>query len=422
MNHHSRARKFQVGFVLLLFTLAGTWRYRKAVGEDLSSSYVGCRLIAAGQADHLYAHDPAVFSTVRDPVWNAVAEQARFAPLGLLHPYVQTPLWAYLLQPACTRTTFRTFRHLFLFLAMLCMSGTIWLVARYWATSLFHPAAVFLICVAIAFFDPFRYAMFLTQTHILFVFLSILALLLAQRGRPGWAGLVLSVAAAVKVTPALLLIYWLVARRYKAALSFVLFSLLLVILTVGACGSALFVAYLHELSWVSNVLLVAYNNQSLAAWWLGRYYPSSELFDWRIHALPSAMKWVSLLLALGSAAAGGWMDRIRSEKDRDQAPYGAAFALVGATMFSALAWNHYYVLLAFPLLLLLQTAWQRRSWLWGGFAAVIYVLNVYPIAYGSSAHVYKHYSLVRSEFYSGAFCLLAILLMALRKTGTATAN
>ncbi len=414
MNEPSRTLKLKVALVLLLFTLAGTWRYHTALGEDLSSSYVGCRVLAQGQSDHLYAHDSEIFSMVRDPLWNSIAEQAGFAPLALLHPFVQTPLWAYLLRPVCTHTQFRPFAYLFVLLAMLSFSGTVWLVTRYWATSLFHPAYVALVYVGLSFLDPFRYAMFLTQTHVLFVFLSVLAIVSAQRDRPGWAGLVLSLAAAVKVTPGLLLVYWLVSRRYKAALSFVLFSLALAAVTIMACGWPLYVAYLHELSRISNVLLVPYNNQSLAAWWLGRHYPPENLFLWQIYTLPSLMKWLQLVLAFGSAAAGGWMDRTLYREKEMQPPYGAAFAMMGAIMFSAIAWSHYYILLIFPLLLLVQAGWERRSWLWTGFAAMIVALNVYPVSYRSSAQVHRQFSLARSEFYAGVLCLAALILLSHR--------
>ena len=400
MNSFSRVRTFQVAVVLFLFTTAGAWHFRHAVGEDLSSSYVGCRILAAGQGAHLYAHDPVIFSIVRDPVWNDIADQARFAPLYLLHPYVQTPLWAYSLQPVCTRTDFRTFCHIFLLLAMLCTSGTLWLVARYWVPALFHPAWMFLVCVGLSITDPFQYAMFLTQTHILYIFLSVLALILAQKDRPLGAGLALALAASVKITPGFLLIYWLLSRRYRAGLSFVGFSMLLATLTIVTTGPALFVAYLRELSEVSNVLLVAFNNQSLAAWWQGR-----------IHFLPRLTKWASLALAVLAGVVGGSFDRNESRSTSGQPPYGAVFALVGFTMFTAIAWNHYYVLLVIPQMLLLNAMRKEKRVLWGGLAAIIYVLNLYPIAYGSILHLHQKHSIARSEFYSGIVCLVALALL-----------
>ena len=411
MSEWWRTRDLQVAAVLLLFVLGGTWHFRHAVGEDLSSSYVGCRVLAEGQGAHLYAHDPAVFSIVRDPAWDGIAEQANFAPLSLLHPYVQTPLWAYALRPACTRTSFRTFCHVFLLLAMLCTAGTVWLVARFWVPSLFHPGWIALVCGGLALSDPFRYAMFLTQTHVLFLFLTVLALVLAQKERPGWAGLALALAACVKITPGFLLLYWLLSRRYRASLSFVGWTTALVLLTAATAGTALFAAYVRELAQVSNVLLVSFNNQSLAAWWMGRHYPAVELFDWRMYALKPLIKWTSLCLTVACALAGGMMDRHRAQGEAVKPPYGALVTMVGATMFATIAWNHYYVLLVVPLMFLLDAMIKARALWWGGLALTIYALNVYPVAYGSILHLHRSHSIARSEFYAGALCLLALGLL-----------
>ncbi|HEY0796819.1 MAG TPA: glycosyltransferase family 87 protein [Acidisarcina sp.] len=190
-----RNRELQIALVLMLFTCIGVFRGRHVVGEDLSSSYVGCRVLAAGGGAHLYSHDPEIFRTVEDPVWTSIARQAGFSPLGLLHPYVQTPLWAYVLRPVCAHTNFRRFCQLFLVLIMLATSGVIWLVSRYWTPSLFHPAWTALIYAALMLSEPFKYAVFLTQTHILFVFLTVLALVLAERDREMPAGICLALAA-----------------------------------------------------------------------------------------------------------------------------------------------------------------------------------------------------------------------------------
>ncbi len=294
---------------------------------------------------------------------------------------------------------------------MLCTAGTLWLVARYWIPVLFHPAWILLLCVALFFADPFQYAMFLTQTHILYVFLTLLGLVLAQKERPLWAGLALALAASVKITPAFLLLYWLLSRRYKASFSFVGFSVLLVALTLLLTGPALFLAYLHELSGVSKVLLVAFNNQSLAAWWMGRHYPASDLFNWRIHPLSPLVKWVSLSLSVLCGVLGGLMDRKQSHDGTTYPPYGALFTTVGCTMFAAIAWNHYYILLIIPIMFLLGAMFKGQPVLWGGLAALLYALNLYPVAYGSILHLHKTHSIARSEFYSGVVCLLALVLL-----------
>ena len=135
MKVPTRSRQLAVAAVLLLFSLFGIGRHLHAIGDDLSSSYIGCRLVAEGQSTHLFAHDSKLFNVENDPAWIDSAEAGSFPEDGMLHPYVQTPLWAWSLRPLCEHTTFPQFSRIFVVLFMLATSATIWLVARYWTNS-----------------------------------------------------------------------------------------------------------------------------------------------------------------------------------------------------------------------------------------------------------------------------------------------
>lgn len=421
MNRH---RQVQIALVLLFFTALGIARHLHNFGEDLASSYIGCRLLAAGEGAHLYSHSSVNFSKVADPVWENMARQTGYHPLALLHPYVQTPLWAYSLEPACTRMNFRAFCDGYIVLFMLCMSFTLWLVARYWTPALLHPGWLALIYTGLYRSEPFKYAIFLAQTHILYLFLTVLALILAERRRPVWAGMLLALAAAVKITPGFLLLYWLLTRQYRAALSFVVTSIVLIAMAFVLLGSGLMHAYLQSLSQNANVLLLAFNNQSFAAWWMGLRAPRSEIEHWYIYRLPASLKLLSMLLTLGSAAVGGWMDR-RAEEDTSAngsaiPPYGAVFAMVGATVFASIAWTHYFILLIIPVMFFGQAARQsrmlrQRSWGWIACILLILVLNVYPVSFGSVHFVQKRVTIARSQFYSGVLAMGALAFLAYRR-------
>ncbi len=380
-------------------------------GDDLSSSYVGCRLIAAGQISHLYTHDPNTFNIVTDPVWIETALRGGFNNLDLLHRYVQTPLWAYSLQPLCRTMRFSAFNRIFIVILMLCFAGTVWMTARYWAPRLYTPLWIAFICAALYISEPTKYALFLAQTHIIFVLMTVAALIWAQRGYPVRAGIMLAIAASIKITPGFLLLYWLLTKRYKAALSFALASLGLVALTILTTGSAVFVAYLRELSELSNVLLVAFNNQSFPAWWMGRDLPKVELLSWHIYKLSALVKITSLLLLVLCVITGGVLDREPKGNRHDGSPYGAVLAFIGATVFTPVAWTHYYIVLLVPVMLLLDASLRWRSYLLAGLAVAVFALNVPPIAVQSIPHVLKSFSLVRSQFYSGIVAIAALMLL-----------
>ena len=424
MVRYPRNYQLAVLAVLSVFAAVMIGRHWDVAGTDLSSSYVGCRILANHQGTHLFAHDDDLFNVEEDPVWVATAERTNFAPIEDLHPYVQTPLWAWSLQPLCTHTDFPEFDHIFLVAFMLSISALIWLCARYWTRRLYHPLWIALLCAGYSRTEPFKYAISLVQTHILFLLLAVAALLLARRGHPILAGVLLALTASVKITPGFLLLYWLTSRQWKAAFSFLAASAALVVGAIAAVGTATFLAYLHELQWVSGVLLVAFNNQSLAATWMSGRVPSDP-FVWQIYSLPPTLKFVGTLLCLAAPVFGGWLDW-RSGSPAEP-PYGAIFTLLATTLCTPIAWNHYFILLILPAMFLMERAaedfGQRQfgpAVLWLTLFAAIVLLNLYPVSFGAVLMVFKAWSIERSQFYAGLLALVALLLLRRVPAGVAT--
>jgi len=379
------------------FVVAGLLRFHGAGGDDLSASYIGCRLLASGGGANLYDFDPVYFQEVSTPAWKAAAEAAHFS--GYLHPYVQTPLWAWSLRPLCETLDFDAFRGLFLALGLASVAALVELVARAWAPKFLAPIACAPLLVALSLTTPFSYAMELVQTHALFLTLSVGALIAADRERPVLAGASLALAAAVKITPAFLILYWLMRGQGRAALAFVAVSALLAGATVLAVGVDVVSAYVASMRRVSDVLLLAYNNQSLAAWWSYTPADAFHLTRWRALPLPAGVKIVSLLASLGACAFAGW--RSRGEAAPGAAP---AFALVALTLFAPIAWTHYFLALV-PAAMVLAQLGGAAAW---AAVAAMFVLDVPPLALDPLHPHFAPWTLARSHFYSGVLALLGL--------------
>ncbi len=413
------SRRWITVLILAVFVAAGNVRFRKVDGEDLSSSYVGCRLLATGHTGVLYSFDAENFADVGDltGTWKRLGKAGGFP--GYLHPYVQTPLWAYLLQPLCNHTMFGRFKHIFLLPVMLSLAGVIWLVGRYWTPWVSHPVPIALLTLGLWFSQPFGYAMYLMQTHALFFFLAILGLVLAGRNDrrwngwwvAGWAGLAVACAAAVKLTPIVLVLYWLLIGRWKAAVSTLFWTAVLAAATVVAVGPGLTGAYLESLHRVSRVLLVAQNNQSFAAWTMARFYSPDEVFDINVLPLPTAVRLGSMALMLACTAAGGWLDRRVDARRKESAgfpPVGAMMALIALTIFAPIAWTHYFILLIAPVMVLLQAMRSGGRW-WLLLALVPAIaLNYPPLASNVLTMDIGDYAVVRGQFFSGVLLFVAL--------------
>ncbi len=418
-----------IAVLAVLFLLAFA-RYFHAPGDDLAVSYLGCRLVATHQTQFLYSYDPDTFSDVaeNDTAWQEQADQTNF--IGFVHPYVQTPLWAWSLQPLCKHVDFPAFDALFCALSLASFMAMTWLVARFWTPDLLNPIALGLLLLVFSRSEPFRYAMVLMQTHILYLLLSIVSLLLANRRRPVAAGILLALAASVKITPGFLILYWLLTRRYRAAVTAILCSVILLAAAVFAAGRPLFATFLADLHRISDVLLVSANNQSFAAWAMGSHFPTSQLNDLIIHDLPPTLRLGSNLLVLLSVLVGGLLDR-RSQDTPDTnssaSPIGAIFAIVGTTLFTPIAWSHYFIVLLPAVMLLLQQAHTASLQHRRRFARTLFTLTVLlcvfnfrPFA-GNVVHETPGlFGIVRPHFYAGVLCLLALLLAGWQRRGART--
>lgn len=396
--------------VFLSFISVNVIYYRNVPGDDLSSSYIACRVLAEGEKSHLYSYDPEYFHVIRDPVWTEIAQKTSFR--GFLHPYVQTPLWAYVLMPLCTTMKFHAFNLIFLVLNFASIAGTIWLAAYQWAPSfLAKPLWLAGFFTIFSLMTPTYYMAFLNQTHPLFLFTTILSVFLASRKKDMLSGFLLAIAAAIKLTPAIVAVHWLISKHRKSAVSFLIWSVVLGVLTFASFGEKTILEYLTNLKRISNVLLVSYNNQSLAAWLYGSSFELSEILDWRIHPLPSIVKIIGFCL---TGLVVLYLIIAYQRKPGNLASLEAISVtslLVTATIFTPITWNHYYIILAIPLLIMLNHGLEtRKPWLIVT-SGLIVLLNVWPIAPHPLIFPLHSLTVIRSHFYSGIICLFALLVI-----------
>lgn len=402
-------------FILGLFVVAVV-ALTSSSGTDITSSYISCRLVLTGKAAHLYAYDPTSFNAVSDKVWLQIAASKGVNPRVVLSPFVQTPLWPYILQPLCAGMSFPAFNLFFEIVLASCFAALIWLTGRHWTYKFFTPLWVSSICVLWIKADPLRDALQLTNTHAIFLVLTLLAILWARSGKPMLAGASLAMAAVVKITPAVFLIYWLVTKQKKAAVSFVLWSAALFIITVAASGKVITLDYLHSMSRVSHILLLSDGNQSLAAWWMGYRYPPSWVMGFRSLPMPAALSMISSLFVVLSAIVGGYYDLRVSPLNSKVPPYGAVIAFIGATIFTPIAWGHYYILLVIPMILLLDDYLRDPSVPLIACLAAIFLLANTKVLLRQLRYLHLPASHVeRGEFYAGLVAIFSMLFLFKRR-------
>jgi hypothetical protein len=386
--------------VFVIYVVFASWNQP---AWDLAATYVAGRLISAGQASHLY--DQTQIDAVRTPhtAWWEAAEAGRI-PNHVVTPYIQTPLWAWLVAPLTSAVDFNGFKRIFSAFSALSVVVAIALAASQWTPFLsgagWQAGLLFGVCLTV----PFRASFALGQTQPIFLFLSIFAAVAALRGRPVSAGIALAFATCIKVSPIFLALTWLISGRRTSLLSFAAGLFALTFLTVFLCSTSVFGNYLSTLGRLGTTVSLSYNNDSLAAVILGGYLTEARAFRFQSLPLPGWLALLSVAAASTSAVIAGLFDRGNAGNIERQT--GAIFVLVAATIFTPLAWNHYFVLLIIPVMLFLHAALRTRRPIWLVPACIVFLLNVPPMAYtmGAPLAVVAY----RSHFWAALVCLCAL--------------
>ncbi|MBN9121895.1 MAG: DUF2029 domain-containing protein [Planctomycetes bacterium] len=182
------------------------------------------------------------------------------------------------------------------------------------------------------------------QLGFLIAFLLAVGWVADHRGRQTAAGVAVGTAAALKVFPGLLLVYFVAAGRWRAAAAALLTGLLLYAAALALFGPAAFETYVRDVLPSLDRFQSSWSNVSLTGYWK------------RVGAaldVPAVGTIVAAVCRLLVVAAVWWVGRRASGADGHGRAF--AFAVVGMLAASPIAWTHYFVLLAVPLLVL----WQR---------------------------------------------------------------
>jgi hypothetical protein len=406
-------KKSYLSIILCIaFVLGGVVLFRNVPGDDLASSYIACRLLVEGKDEHIYSHHPEYFHVVDDPEWETAAQQAGFT--GFYHPFVQTPLWIWVLQPLCGSLSFPAFNLIFLVMGFLSLAGIVLIAGLLWVPRfLERPILVGSALLILALMTPTHYTAFLNQTQPLFILLMMLAVFFESRDQPILAGILLAIAASVKITPAALALFWLLTKRYRPAISFILSSALLAVLTIALLGTDIATAFTAELRRISDVMLVAYNNQSLAAWLGESLYPTANIFNWQMLPLPLFIKILSWGLVGASLLGAAAVYQLRSAPSRSLDAFTTATVLVASTIFAPIAWSHYYVILIIPIIILLDHGLRTRRYWMIAITCAAALLNIWPIALNPVEPNPNPVTILRGHFFSGVLFLGVLLLVAI---------
>ncbi len=416
------------------YLIAANWH---APADDFAPIYIAARLLADGKPGSLYDHHPHRFDIVPPGAFADTARTIGFA--GFLHPYVHMPLAAFLLRPLLSIPYAGAARLLLLLNVLALAVSLLFMVKLCCGRSR-------LLCFGLAglaaiYYYPLRYSLSLGQTTPL-VFLGVVVLYcLAEAGHERWAGAVLGGIISLKITPLLLVIFFVVKRRWTTVRSCAVTLLLIGLAGLAATGWESHRVFLENLFRLSGMSLASWNNQSLDGFLLRLVHDRSYVSSWRLLTLPPGMRMLSW--GTGALLAMLWCMLMRRPAPRrgdagDLLDF--SFTLVLMVLLPPLSWSHYYVVLLFPYGAVARELIRRTSMPFRGLlaaAAVISYLCVSlpptylgvtaPVSYfsflGSLPFLVRLPLILKSSLaFWGAALLLAVIAVARVHAGRAPAQ
>jgi hypothetical protein len=202
-------------------------------------------------------------------------------------------------------------------------------------------------------FSPFRQQMAQGQLNGLLLALLTGAWLADRHRRPVLAGVLIGTATAAKLFPGFVLGYFLLRRQGRAVAAGVLAFAAWTVLSAAVLGPGAYTTYRHEVvPHVAGAFRSNWLNASLPGLWaklFGR--DGASFFDnvvaplWPAPGVATAGTVLSVLAVLGL-----WAGVVHRARDRDAGDHAFGLTLVAMLLVSPIAWDHYVVLLALPLL------------------------------------------------------------------------
>lgn len=314
---------------------------------DLSALYFAAHFFAEGNYAEVYASPAQFFGNDYPESWTAAVAAYGYAD-EVTFPYIYPPLWAALLSPLVQFMGPQTFFNGVYVWHLTMMALMPWLAYRLLRPaigfSLYAVLSVALLSTSLISIQ----ALFHNQQQITVAFLVLFAFERVSRGHQTVGGIALGVAAAMKLSPILLLLLFVAERKWRATGATLATVAALATLSFALAGPDLHWIFRQKLELLSDRLAIVNVNISARSaifqlWEFvnGRKMPSASV-DMITLSGPAWLNVAQSILLTGSLGAIFWLSRNVAPERRLRNRFAAVVLVV--TVCGPLAWGHHYVL------------------------------------------------------------------------------
>ncbi|MCB1337229.1 MAG: DUF2029 domain-containing protein [Maritimibacter sp.] len=356
-----------------------------ALSADLKALWVAGQFWEMGRPDQVYPAPGPLFTMTPPDAWAGWLRDEH-GYTGEIYPYLYPPLWA-VLTAFVAGPSFEPFAAAMLWINSALVAGTVALAIRATGAAL-NPLLHAALALAIFALAPVVVvALAQGQPQILVSFLTVLAIERARADAQIAAGAALGVAAAMKLFPAVYVVFWIARGEWRAVASFAVTGAVLAALSIAFAGWALHADFLANVAQVGRTILVTGAALNIDAI-LSQLFFADALtqvtagFDvpgdtepayWYVMARPglwSALENAGLLALL---AGFGLAARRASVEVLYAALWPAALILT--VLLSPIGWIYYVIpAAAFSPVLIARLGWAAGGAVWFAGAFAIYAV------------------------------------------------
>jgi hypothetical protein len=349
---------------------------------DLFAMWLAGDFMAMGRLDQIYPTNTGLFdmSTPSDwwPYVSATDPDAR------IFPYIYPPIWAKFMSWITQITTFAVFDSVFLILHQLLLMATTYLAAKMCGLRGF--AALIMVAVtyqALVLTMPIGIALGENQPQILVSFLIVFAFERAHFGAGRTAGVLLALAAAIKVYPVLFVIIFVARRDWTALGAFTIAGGALGLTSIALVGWPLHAEYLEMLATLSKSVIVTNFSFSIDAFFAGAFLEAQLVPVLQPSTAADAIGWAAVgkgpvwHLVSSVAQIAGIVGVAILAARRPHDPLILPLAVTLFALLSPLSWAYTYL----PALVFIGALPFRLGYFGWGLAATMFIF-FHPIVAG----------------------------------------
>ncbi|UYV38199.1 DUF2029 domain-containing protein [Rhodobacteraceae bacterium D3-12] len=338
---------------------------------DISALYMAGWMVANGQSELIYLAPSHIFNAEPMPLWDEVMT-AQGQDAQVVTAYVYPPIWAALLAvPAHAMSAATFFKATFL----LHVAGA--LASAFLAFTLTphrqHPTPMHqgLIAFAVLFFSFPAFNAFLNnQPQITVTFLILAAMWLVSREQSIRGGALLGLAIAIKVSPILFALIFVMRRDWRALGAALAVSGGIALTSLLVMGWPLHAQFLEQLSKINAMIVMTKLNFSPEAllFQASEFFRAAAMPDGRALAVYTAPEplWITVLskAALILALVFFWRGGRRIDP-ATALPVQLLLLSLIAALLGPLSWAHYFFmpLLLLPALFVIMPPKQAWGWI-----------------------------------------------------------